>query len=128
MRISQFLQLISNSSISLMLSFIIIDYHQYLINFIMIVSHQVHHWYLSIIIPNLPNYSQYLQDSHLIKLILIYTLLIAGYLGLSVQLNVTIDLIYLCNIPTILIYKLLAYIYNRTIRVIKFLYKLLTTD
>jgi hypothetical protein len=128
MHISQFFQLISNSSISLILSFMVINYHQYLMNLVMILSHQVHHWYLSMIIPNLPNYSDYLQDSTSIKLVLIYTLLIAGYLGLSVQLNATLDLIFLFNIPTILIYRLLAYIYSRTIKIINFLYKIVTTD
>jgi hypothetical protein len=60
----------------------------------------------------LPDYSQALADSAALRVGLCYLYLLFGYLGISSQLALTLDLLFLANLPTILIYRLLARLYQ----------------
>ena len=47
-----------------------------------------------------------------INIILPYLFLFAGYFGLTMQISLVLDFMYLFNLPTILVYKLLTRIYT----------------
>lgn len=54
--------------------------------------------------------------------------ILLGYLGITVQLALTIDIIYLFTIPTILIYRALASLYKYLLIVIGFFFEVLSRD
>jgi hypothetical protein len=62
------------------------------------------------------------------KGILFYLYIIYGYVGLSAQITLTVDCIYLFNMPTILIYKILAIIYQFLLRIVKVMNNLLSIN
>jgi hypothetical protein len=95
------------------------------VEFIVLVSHQVHHWFLQLI-ADVPDFSTALRSSYLIKLLLCHLYLVFGYCGLSAQVTLTVDLIYLCNLPTIALYKLLAKTYQFLLKYFLILVELLT--
>lgn len=58
--VCRYIQVIANSSISLMLAYGILHFHEHFISLIVLISHNVHHWFLQFIAP-LPDYSIFLQ-------------------------------------------------------------------
>ena len=92
---------------------------------IVLVTHHVHHWFLRLI-ADIPDLSSFIRSSYIIKLFLCHVYLIFGYLGISAQLILTIDLIYICNLPTIFLYKFLARAYKFLVRYFWLLIELLS--
>jgi hypothetical protein len=86
------------------------------------VSHQTHVIFLSFVFPSFPELSTYTPS----VIVIIY--LMIGYLGVSAQLSLTLDLIYIYNIPAIYIYKILAKVYSTLIKAIKYLLKIIQYD
>ena len=125
--ICRYIQVIANSSISLMLSYGILHFHEHFISLIVLISHNVHHWFLQFIAP-LPDYSIFLQESYSLKLGLCYLYLLFGYFGLSSQIVLTVDLIYFFNLPTIIVYKLLAKLYQLLMKGFKVIMDILTIE
>lgn len=113
-----------NCSISLLLAYGILHYHDYFIDLSLIVSHHVHHWFIRLI-TSVPDYSSVLKNSYDLKICLCYIYLIFGYMGFSSQIILTVDLIYLLNLPTIFIYKLLAKCYQYLKRYINIIINIL---
>jgi hypothetical protein len=111
-----------------MFAYGIFHYHEHFLQFIIVISHNVHHWFIQFIATDVPDYSSLLQSSYYLKAILCYVYLLFGYLGLSSQIILTVDLIYLFNLPTIVIYKLLAKIYQFLIKYFKIVVEILTID
>lgn len=107
----EFVGIVAGSSLSLALSWLVVDYHGWLAGGVVTATHHVHHWFLSLVLP-LPDYSQALADSVTLRVGLCYLYLLFGYLGISSQLALTLDLLFLANLPTILIYRLLANLYQ----------------
>lgn len=62
------------------------------------------------------------------KGILCYLYIIFGYVGLSSQITLTVDLIYVFNMPTIFIYKILAHLYQFLLKIVKIMTNLLTIN
>lgn len=124
---TQYIQIIANSSISLILSFTIINYHQNFIYLIWLISHEVHRWFINFII-QVPEYSIKIQNIIAFRGIICYIYIIYGYIGLSSQITLTLDLIYLFNMPTILIYKLLARTYQFLLKITSIIKDILTIN
>lgn len=119
------IHVVANSSLSLMLAFGVLHYHEHFVELIVLVSHQVHHWFLQLI-ADVPDFSNTLRSSYAVKLALCHLYLIFGYIGLSAQVTLTVDLIYLCNLPTIALYKLLAKAYQLLLKYLWVLVELLS--
>lgn len=51
-----------------------------------------------------------------------------GYIGVSSQLSLTLDLMYIYNLPAIYAYKLLAFVYSCLIEMIKFCLRVYQND
>ncbi len=105
------IHIVANSSISLMLAYGVLHYHELFVELIILVTHHVHHWFIRLI-ADVPDLSNFIRSSYIIRLSLCHLYLIFGYLGISAQLVLTVDLIYLCNLPTIFLYKFLAKAYK----------------
>ena len=92
---------------------------------ILIVSHHVHHWFFSLA-TDIPDLSQPLSNSLTFRYFLCYLYIVFSYIGLSAQVTLTVDLIYLFNLPTILIYKAVARAYTLLGKTLKTLWQLFT--
>lgn len=77
-------------------------------------SHQTHAVFLNFVFPKFPELSTY-TPSWIVE---VYLLL--GYLGITTQLALTLDLIYIYNLPAIYMYKILAFSYSKLLSSIKF--------
>ena len=67
-----------------------------------------------------------MKESSHFKMIICYIYLVFGYIGLSSQIILTVDLIYVFNLPTIYIYKLLAKVYKLLIKLMAIIKDILT--
>jgi hypothetical protein len=75
-----------------------------------------------------PDYSIKMQNIITFRGILCYIYIIYGYVGLSSQITLTVDLIYLFNMPTILIYKILARTYQFLLKITHIIKDILTIN
>lgn len=118
-------QIIIDSSVSLLLTFLIIDYNSYIADGVILIGHHVHHAFLSLCIPELNDYSINLKDS--IRFIIVHGYIICGYFGLSAQICLTIDIIVFLTFPTRIIYMILVSLYKLITKILDKLSLILKT-
>lgn len=84
-------------------------------------SRQTHAGFLRVLLPGLKRGLESYTPAWVVD---VYILL--GYVGLTSQLALTLDLIYLYNLPTIYMYKLLTYSYSRLLNTLTLSLQVLT--
>ena len=114
--------LVVNSTLSLLSALIIANYCENMLAIVEWTSHQTHAVFLNIVIPKLPEISTY-TPSWIVE---IYLML--GYLGITTQLALTLDLIYIYNLPAIYMYKILAFSYSKLLKSIQFCLQIISYD
>lgn len=121
-KLESLLQILLNCTLSLMSALAISNYCEWMLGMAEWVSHRTHLVFLSLVLPRVPDLATLTPPS----VVLVYLLL--GYLGLTAQLSFTLDLLWLYNLPAILIYKLLALSYSRLLSAISLCLKVLSYD
>ena len=85
-------------------------------------SHSIHMVFLNLVFPKFPEPFTYTPSW------IVHVYLAFGYLGISSQLSLTLDLMYMYNLPAIYIYKLLAYLYSKLLSFIKICIEIIEYD
>lgn len=115
------MQIIINSCVSMVSALVVVGYAEKFVSVAQWVSVEVHQYFLG-----QNGFSWGAFDGQVEQITAVYILL--GYMGITVQLALTIDIIYLFTIPTILIYRALASLYKYLLIVIGFLFEVLSRD
>ena len=123
LQLSKTLQVIINSTISLLLILSINDYSEHFLHSIEFVSHQTHQKFISFLFPSFQEMMLTYRPSFL-SVIIIFV----NYLGITAQLALAMDFIFIFNLPTILLYKLLAKVYVLLLQYVEFLWQVMTRN
>ena len=84
--------------IGLIFSETLISYHYFFVETIVTITYQLHLLSLNWAV-DLPDYSAYLKDSEAVRMITVLLYLLFGFIGLSTQISLTIDLISVFSYP-----------------------------
>lgn len=115
-----------DSALSLCLTASLVNYNQTLVKFTLLISHQVHHAFLSIISDQIPNYTSEIEQQY--SYFLIWVFIVLGFLGFSFQIAFVIDLINIFTLPTKVIYGVLRIVYKNCIEGIGKVYEFMNTN
>lgn len=123
----QYVQVIANSSISLMLAFAIVHYQPQFIRILLFLSLEVHEEFLGLF-TQLPKLSETLEGSELIKGGLYYSYFLFGFLGISTQCILTVDLLALASLPTVIVFRISVKVLNTCMRIFTNMREILLTN
>ena len=84
--------------IGLVFSESLISYHYFFVETIVTITYQLHLLSLNWVI-DLPDYSAYLKESEAVKITTTLFYLLFGFIGLSTQISLTLDLISVFSYP-----------------------------
>lgn len=123
--IIEYLQIIVNLVIGVLLADYLLGYHTFFIETIVTITYQLHLLSLNWVV-DLPDYSAYLQDSEAVKLIATLFYLLFGCIGISTQIAFTLDLISVFSYPFRVLRRLCDWACGELIRIKDIMISILT--
>lgn len=111
----QYVQVIANSSISLMLALAIAHFQPQFTRILLFLSFEVHEKFLGVIV-EVPKLSETLQNWEMIKGGLFYSYFLFGFLGISTQCILTVDLLALACLPTVIAFRIVVKMFKTCIK------------
>ena len=96
--IIEYIQIMINLMIGFIFSETLISYHYFFVETIVTITYQLHLLSLNWAV-DLPDYSAYLKESEAVRMITILFYLLFGFIGLSTQISLTLDLISVFSYP-----------------------------
>lgn len=96
--IIEYLQVMINVLLGLAFSEYLVSYHFFLVETIVTITYQLHLLSLNWAV-DLPDYSAFLKESEAVRIVTVLLYLLFGFIGLSTQVALTLDLISIFSYP-----------------------------